>query len=65
MCRSKTTSVVCNKLLALTYVYSINPRELEIKDTTESFISAICMNTAFNKDSKGKLTTRLDVKLVD
>ena len=42
-----------------TYVDSIYLSELEIKDTTESSISASYLDTLVNRDINGKLTTQL------
>jgi hypothetical protein len=41
------------------YVYSIYPSELEIKDTTESSTSASYLDVLLNIDFGGKLTTQL------
>jgi hypothetical protein len=41
------------------YVDSINPSELEIKDTTESSTSASYLDVLLNIDADGKLTTQL------
>ena len=42
-----------------TYVDLIYPSELEIKDTTESSISASYLDILVNRDINGKLTTQL------
>jgi hypothetical protein len=41
------------------YVDSIYPSELEIKDTTESSTTALYLDVLFNIDAVGKLTTPL------
>ena len=41
------------------YVHLIYPKELDIKDTTESDISASYLDILLNIDSNGKLTTTL------
>jgi hypothetical protein len=41
------------------YVHSIYPNELEVKDTTESDISASYLDTLLIIDSNGRLTTIL------
>jgi hypothetical protein len=41
------------------YVDSIYPNELAIKDTTESSTSASCLDVSLNIDADGKLTTQL------
>jgi hypothetical protein len=38
------------------YAHSIYPDELEIQDTTESDISATCLNILLIIDSNGRLT---------
>jgi hypothetical protein len=41
------------------YVDSVYPSELEIKDTTESYTSASYLDVLLNIDADGKLTTQL------
>jgi hypothetical protein len=47
------------------YIGSIYPSELEIKDTTESFTSASYLDVLLNIDANGKLTTQLYDNLDD